>query len=423
MRGLRIKRKREKTFYGWTIVAVSFFVNLILFGLSIHAFTTLVKPIEDDFGWSRKAISAAMAFGSLSMAIAAPFVGGLIDRIGARFVMPAGAGIIGVCCLLLSRMENLIHFYVLYGIAGVGQAAAGVIPVSLVISNWFHVKRGRALGVAMVGTGLGGTVFVPVVTWIIVNWDWRTAYAFAGWMIFLTIPMTLGFIRTRPSEKGLLPDGGIVSRNEVEEIVGLSVKEAVRTTSFWLIGVMMFLYGALSLGMVVHLMSYLTDVGHSAGAAALIFSVMTGLAIVGKVGTGFIADRWGLRRAVALTYALMITGILLVLGARSLLMAYAFAVVYGFSWGAPLLINPALTAESMGLRQFGAIFGILTLINTVGGATGAILGGLIYDATQSYVPVFILFALCMGAAGLSGLCTRKEIAGDPDASLHLSTST
>jgi len=414
-----MKEERGKPFYGWTIVAVSFFVNLILIGLSIHAFTALVKPIEDELEWSRKAISAAMAFASISMAISAPFVGRLIDRIGARFVMSAGAGIMALCCFLLSRTESLLYFYTLYGIAGVGQAAATIIPVSLVISNWFHLKRGRALGIAMAGTGLGGMIFVPIVTWIVVNWGWRTAFVFAGSMILLMIPVTLGFVRTRPSEKGLLPDGGIVSKSVVEESDGLTVQEAMRTTSFWLIGVMMFLYGALVMGMIVHLMSYLTDIGHSPGVASLIFAIMTALTVVGKIGIGFIADRWGLRKAVSLTYALIITGILLLFGAEALIVAWIFAVVYGFAAGAPLLINPSLTVESMGLRQFGVIFGSLTLLQTVGSGTGAFLAGFVYDTTQSYIPLFILFAVSMLVAGFCGLGTRKEIAGNPDASAEV----
>lgn len=91
-------------------------------------------------------------------------------------------------------------------------------------------------------------------------------------------------------------------------------------------------------------------------------------------------------------------------------MAVFFAVVYGFAAGAPPLINPALTAESMGFRRFGAIFGSLTLLYTVGSGTGSFLAGLIYDTSQSYVPVFILFSGSMVVAGSCGLCTRKETA-------------
>jgi sugar phosphate permease len=418
-----MKSNQGTPFYGWTIVAVSFLVNLTVFGLSIHGFTALVKPIEEELEWSRKAISAAMACASLSMAIAAPFVGRLIDRIGARFVMPAGAGIMGVCCLLMSRMQSLSSFYILYGIAGVGQAAATMIPISLVISNWFHVKRGRALGIAMAGTGLGGMIFVPIVTWVITNWGWRTAFLFAGTVILLTIPTTLGLIRTRPSEKGLLPDGESVSKGDMVESEGLTVQEAVRTTSFWLIGAMMFLFGAVVMGVVVHLMSYLTDIGHSRRTASFVFAVMTALTVVGKIGIGFIADRWGLRQALALTYSLITAGILFLLGAKSLLVACASVVVYGFAAGAPLLINPALTAECIGLRQFGAVYGSLTLISTLGTGIGAFLAGAVYDTTQSYIPVFVLFAVCMVVAGLCGLGTRKEIRADPDVYLKPQAST
>jgi predicted MFS family arabinose efflux permease len=395
-------------YYGWYLVALCFVVNFLVLGLATHSFTVYMKPLEETFAWSRKAISAAMAFATLAMALAAPSIGRLIDRVGARVVMALGAGVLGVSALLLSRTESLWHFYVLYAIAGVGQGAATVIPISVVISNWFHAKRGRALGIVMTGTGLGAIVIVPLTTWMVVHWGWRTAFFVGGCIILSVIPLNLLFIRTSPAEKGLMPDGGIVAEGEAEDLEGITVREAVRTTSFWLIGTMMLLSAFVGMGILFHLMPYLTDIGHSAGTAALVIALYGGFTVVGKILIGLVVDRRGVRPAVVLTYGMILAGVLLLMGSKGFVIACAFAVIYGFAAGAPLVINPALAAACVGLRHFGAIFGVLTLISTFGVAAGAFFTGAVYDAAKSYIPVFALFVVLTVVAGACGTMARKE---------------
>ncbi len=402
-----MRQGRGEVFHGWYIVAVCFVVNFIVFGISINTFTVYVKPIEAEMGWLRGEISLGIMVGALSMGAAAAFIGRLIDRVGARVVMAAGAMVVGVVSMLLAQAQSLTYFYGMFVVSGVGQAGATIIPISLVISNWFEVKRGKALGIAMTGTGLGAMVMVPVTSWIVVSWDWRTAFFSMGCVILLTVPMTLLLIRTRPSDMGLLPDGGEVTDAAPTRPGGLSVPEAFRTPAFWLIGSMMFLAGLVAMGIGVHLMPYLTDIGHPEATASLIISIISGLTVVGKIGLGFVVDRWGLQRTLVLAYGVLVVGILLLTGAKALPVACVFAVVYGFAIGAPLLINPALTAECMGLANFGAVFGVLTLLNTIGVAIGAVLTGVVYDNVGSYLPAFVLFVVLTVVAGCCGVLARR----------------
>ncbi len=394
-------------YYGWYLVAVCFIINFLVLGISMHSFTVYVGPLEAEFGWTRRAISAAMALGTVGAALAAPLVGRLIDRVGARFVMAAGASLLGVVALLLPRTDSLPYFYALYGIAGVGQSAATVVPISVVISHWFKARRGRALGIVMTGTGLGAMLTVPLTTWIVVNWGWRTSYLVGGCIILSMVPLSLLFVRTRPAEKGLLPDGGIVSEAEPEENEGLTLPEAIRTASFWLIAVMMFLHSLATMGILIHLMPYLTDVGHLAGTAAMVISIYGGMTVIGKIGIGFVTDRVGVRTALAVTYVLLVAGVLLLMGSTTSWVAWLFAVAFGFSAGAPLVINPALTAICLGLRHFGAVFGVLTLVGTIGVGTGAFLTGAIYDTAGSYTPAFALYIFLLLVAALCGFRARE----------------
>jgi MFS family permease len=398
-----------RVFYGWYIVAVCFLVNFVVFGISVNTFTVYVKPIQADLGWSRGQISLAISLGAVAMGLAAPFIGRLLDRIGAKPAMASGAAIVGLCTMLLSRTQSLPWFYSMFVASGIGQGAATIIPISLVISNWFSAKRGKALGIAMTGTGLGAMLMVPVTSWLVVHWGWRTSYLIAGCIILSMVPVNLLFIRTRPSDLGLLPDGGVSAQAETPAAEGLGVPEAIRTQAFWMIGAMMVLAGVVAMGVGVHLMPYLTDIGHAEARASLIIAGISGMTVIGKIGMGSIADRWGVRPAVALAFGLILIGILLLMGAGRLGIAFAFAIVYGFAIGTPLIVNPALTAELLGLAHFGAVFGILTLLNTGGAALGAVLTGRLYDLAGSYTPAFLLFTALAVAAGLCGLSARRAI--------------
>ena len=401
-----------RVFYGWYIVAVCWVVNFFVFGISVNTFTVYVKPIQADLGWSRGEISLAISLAAVAMGMGAPFIGRLIDRIGARLAMAAGAAVIGVCTILLSKAQSLPYFYAIFIVSGIGQGAATIIPVSMVISNWFTAMRGKALGLAMTGTGLGAMVMVPVTTWIVANWGWRTSYTIMGCIILLMVPLNLLLIRTRPSDRGLQPDGGLVAPEEPASAQGLTVAEAVKTQTFWMIGAMMVLAGLVAMGVGVHLMPYLTDIGHTESRASLIIAVISGMTFLGKISLGFIADRWGVRPAVALAFGLILSGIALLMGAGALPVAVAFAIVYGLGIGAPLVVNPALTAERLGLKHFGGVFGILTLLNTAGVALGAVLTGFIYDAAGSYIPALLLFVALTAVAGLCGVMARRAVDGD-----------
>jgi len=408
----QLQQTEKRLFYGWWIVAACFVVNFIVFGISVNTFTVYVKPIETDLGWSRASVSMAVTLAALAMGAVAPFIGRLIDRSGARVLMAAGAAIVGTCSLLISYANSLPYFYTLFVISGVGQAGATLIPVSFVISNWFSEKRARALGVAMTGTGLGAMVMVPVTSWIVSTWGRRVSYRIMGCLILTVVPVTLLIIRTSPSEMGLLPDGadhaGPNRETEIDASEGLSLGEALRTRAFWLIGSMMVLSGLSAMGVAVHLMPYLTDIGHLHAAAALIISIISGLTVAGKIGLGLLADHRGVRPTIGLSYAVMLVGLVLLLNAQSFAGACAFAVVWGFAIGSPLLLNPTLTAECLGLKNFGAIFGVLTLFNTVGAAAGAVLSGVIYDSAGTYVPAFVLYIVLLAIAGVCGVMARQE---------------
>jgi MFS family permease len=280
------------------------------------------------------------------------------------------------------------------------------IPCSLVISNWFTSRRGAAMGVAFAGTSVGGMVMSPIGNWIILNWGWRAAFVVSGAAILvLAVPLILLVIRTRPSDVGLEPylRAGEEGENDAE-IWGVSLKRAFSLSVFWKISLIMFVIGLVTSGLGTHCVAYLTDLEHSPTSAALAWSTVMGVMIVGILLSGPIADRWGARNAMIIDCTLFAVSIAIVVWARPYWVVLVFSVVYGLALGAPLVINPLLAGGYLGMRHFGAIYGVLNIMATVGAAIGPVATGVFFDAKETYLPVFWLFvALMLAAAAVAML--------------------
>lgn len=392
-----LSSRTPRFFYGFYVVAACFFVLFLCWGMVLNTFPIFVKPITVDMNWGRGALSLALLMGSVGSALTAPIAGVLIDRIGARSVMTVGVFIIGLGLLAGSTVSQLWQLYIVFALIGCGLMCSTVIPCSLVISNWFVSRRGAAMGVAFSGTSVGGMVMSPIANWMILNWGWRAAFALSGVVILvLAIPLTLFVIRTRPGEKGLEPyhRPEVVGEGE-EEAWGVTVKQAFSLPVFWQISLIMLVIGLVTSGVGTHCVAYLTDLEHSPTSAALAWSTVMGVMIVGILLSGPIADRWGARNAMLIDCALFVVSIVVLAWARPYWVVLVFSVIYGLALGAPLVINPLLTSGYLGMKHFGAVFGVLNIMGTVGAALGPVGAGIFFDTQKTYLPVFYFFAALM----------------------------
>jgi MFS family permease len=389
--------RTPRFFYGFYVVAACFFVLFLCWGMVLNTFPIFVKPITVDMNWGRGALSLALLMGSVGSALAAPIAGVLIDRIGARSIMTTGASIIGLGLLAGSRVSQLWQLYIVFALIGCGLMCSTVIPCSLVISNWFASRRGTAMSVAFSGTSVGGMVMSPIANWIILNQGWRAAFALSGVVILvLAIPLTLFVVRTHPADKGLEPYRGPEMDGEGEEEAwGVSVKRAFSLPVFWQISTIMLVIGLVTSGLGTHCVAYLTDLEHSPTSAALAWSTVMGVMIVGILLSGPIVDRWGAKNAMLIDCALFVVSIVVLAWARPYWVVLVFSVIYGLALGAPLVINPLLTSGYLGMKHFGAIFGVLNIMGTVGAAIGPVGAGIFFDAEKTYLPVFYFFAALM----------------------------
>ncbi len=352
--------------------------------------------------WGRGELAVALLVGSVVSAIASPVAGTVIDRIGAKKVMAIGAAVVGISIIIESRITELWHLYVLFGCIGLGLMCSTIIPCSLLISNWFISRRGAAMSAAFVGTSFGGMVMSPVANWIILNYGWRTAFVASGSTILIVvIPLILFVIRTHPVEMGLKPyQQGKSEDASADEVRGVGVKDAFSLKVFWQIAAIMLILSVAYGGLGNHCVAYLTDLGHSPTRAAFAWSLVMGAMVLGKIAFGPLADRWGAKVAMAISCVLFSISIGFLIFASPYWVVLVFASIYGFACGAPLVINPLLTGDYLGVKNFATLYGILNIMGTIGGAIGPVGAGYIFDAYNSYLPVFYFFIPLMLVCGL-----------------------
>jgi MFS family permease len=413
---------RSKIFYGYFVVAGCFVTLFVLWGMLLNTFPILLKPMGDDMGWGRGPIMIAMLMGALGTAVAAPIAGKMVDRFGARPVMIAGALLTGVLLLGGAYMINqLWHLWVTFFFGGFGTMTATLIPCSALVSNWFVERRGTAMGVAFSGTSIGGMITSPIINWIIMNFGWRAAFVTTGaTLVVFVIPVVFFLIRSHPSDMGVEPYRGAAAETGDDGITwGVGVKEAFSEPAFWQIAAVMLIVGIVTGGVNNHCPAYLNDIGHSKTMAAYAWAAVMGAMSVGKLAIGRASDRFASQKMMAFACALLSLGILILPFSTPYSVVMIFAIIYGPACAAPLVLNPLLTSQNLGMKNFGAIFGILSIMGAVGGAAGPVAAGMYFDKTETYLPIFYVFVGLMLAAGVCSLfikpvSLRDAIAAEVD---------
>jgi MFS family permease len=402
--------RRSGRFYGLYIIAACFFVLFVCWGTVLNTFPIFLKPIAEDMNWGRGALALSLLVGAIGTAVSAPIVGLLVDRIGARSVMAVGAAIVGLGVMAASRVAHLWQLYAVFAVMGCGLMGSTIIPCSLVISNWFVSRRGAAMSGAFAGTSVGGMVMSPIANWLILDYGWRTAFLFNGaFIVLMAVPVILLVIRTHPSEMGLEPyKRGAALGESGDEVWGVSVKEALSLPVFWQIAAIMLVMAVAEGGVTNHCVAYLTDLGHSPTRAAFAWSVLMGVMVLGKLASGPIADRWQAKNAMVITCLLLSVSIVILNMAEPYWAVLLFATIFGFATGAPLVLNALLTGNYMGMRNFGAIYGVLNILLTVGGAAGPVGTGIFFDSQKTYLPVFYFFAALMLVIAAVSMLLKPE---------------
>jgi sugar phosphate permease len=373
---------------GWFIVACLFVVLLLIGGSGANTFGVFVPALLKAFPhWSRTRVALLPSALFFSWGVSVIPVGWLLDRVEARIVMIFGAIAAGGAFLIASRSNSFTPMIAAYLLLGLGISTGTLGPAAFVLANWFEARRGLAMGIAMAGTTAGGMAMTLVANHVILESGWRAAYAALGVpMIVVVVPLVALVVRSRPpgAVKMSVAQGALL-------LEGFEPLEALRTRSFWMLVIAHLCFGLVAAGTVVHMIAYLEGLGYNAGSAALAMSILFGLAGLGKVAMGYVADRIGARLALVAVFASGALAFLPLFGAAHVFLLAVFILASGVAAGAPLALLPLLLAESLGRRRFGALGALAGVAGTIGAALGPLIAGRIFDLTGSYAGAFELF--------------------------------
>lgn len=442
--------KSSGIFYGWWIAAISTVALLISNGLTIGGLPVFYKYIQEDLvrlgtvTVDKKDAMTGLAAG-LTFLLAGIFslvVGLLLKKIKLKIVMIAGCLVLGSALMLYSFATTPLHIYLSHSLFGLALGLVGVMIQTVLISNWFRRLRGTAMGIVLVGTSLGGAIIPRIATPLIEEYGWRAAIQTMSLLVwFVLLPGVILFVRDRASDFGLNFDGDKSSsdfglrnadlkgeansnreksdlaiaeinnpetnqseiRNSKSEI-GVSLGEAVKTPTFWLLALCaaLIFYPIFTISQQFNL--YLQNtVKVSAETASIAQSILFVTSVAGKFLFGWLCDRFPTRVVIMICCGIMFLATLMLLGFLNAGTIYVFLIPFGLGYGGTFVLIQLLAVESFGLRDVGKILGLLTLIETFGGFVGSVITGRLASAANGdYTLAFYGVTV---AAGLAFLMT------------------
>jgi len=413
----------RRPFYGWIIVGVSFLIGFTESGVFQNILSIFMKPMVDEFGWSRAAVTGAIAFGSLSGGLLSLAVGPILDRYGPRMVTFWG---ILLLSLGLGAMMFATRIWQLYLFFGIGRMVAiGVLSlsVSVSIANWFVRLRGRAMGITKIGDRLGSALLPLMVQFMILALGWRMAWGALGAVVFLMsgIPALL-FLRHRPEDMGLWPDGAspvsdkggtIHPADRLEASDGDSEPvwtraQATRTKAFWVLIVLNSLIPFAQAGINFHIYPFLTDQGFSATTAVWILTTFAVSGMAGSAAWGILTERFPIQRL--LTANVIGNGLIFLLlywavqfrfdGALGTATIFLLAALHGIFHGGRNPMIPVIWANFFGRRSLGSIYSIGNPFYFTANAIGPVFAGLFFDLFGNYSFPFYFFVIIFLISGI-----------------------
>jgi MFS family permease len=411
-----------RIFYGWWIVLAAFLNLFFAVGIIFYGFPVFYPAFVASLGFTRTQVTQGFLLGFLVVGL--PFgllAGALIDRIGARWVILSGVGFIGIPLILMGSMTRFWQYELLCIAEVLGYTLAGPIANQVLVSRWFQARRGRAMGYAYLGLGLGGVVSPQLANLLVRNFGWRHALEIIGAFILIVLfPVGFWITRSAPVEMGLAPDGVSPDRSanaDLNEPASSGISAAVRTANFWLILVgATLVIGAIN-AVIQHFILVMKDSGYSATTAARFLSILLASSLGGRVLVGYFADRFKKKNTMALFYLLLGGAIPLLYIAHRPLAALAFAIVFGFAMGADYMLIPLVTAECFGVASLGKLLALIIMGYSIGQWLAPWMAGRIFDTYHSYNLAWSILSIAslLGAAAINSIsvpsATRPVDAG------------
>ena len=430
---------RPTLFFGWYVVAASFVIMFLNAGARLMI-GVLVKPMIADFGWSRSEVSAAVLVNMAVFSVAIIVAGRLYDRYGPKRIILVSSLLFSGGLMLMAVMTSLWQFILFYGVISAAGLGGTTSPIfGAIVSRWFERKRGSAISLAMSGTSLGQFALVPLFTAFLLDEGWRSTMLWVG-VLCLVVNVVLVFwvLRGDPKDLGKEPYGHVevaAAGAPATATIGapatatpgappapapaaapavsleprsLGLREAMRTRSFWLFTVAMFVCGAGDFLLTTHLVPMATDHGVPTSTAVAMLAWFGLMSLGGILLAGPASDLIGDRIPIALAFGLRVVLFLVVVRYQNAAAFWVLSLGFGFTFLITAPLTTTLMGRLYGFANIGLLGGFITTVHHLGGGLWAYLGGAVYDATGSYT---VAMAISAAASALALVCTLliKEV--------------
>ncbi len=384
------------------VVATSFLALFAIVGIALYGLPFFYDSMVRDFGWSRARVTSGNAISKLLVGpLFGFFAGWMVDRFGPRRLMAAGILMAGIALVGLGAIHTLAGFYFFYLFNALGNVCGGPLPNQVLLSRWFTTTRGRAMGFAYLGIGIGGALVPFLAVWLTRAVGWQGALqALGAGIVIVALPLTL-VVRESPEQTSPTSPNA-------------SIAAVLRSPPFYLLLAGSMCSIAAVGGTNQHLKLFLSlDHGFTQAAAAQIASLVLASSLVGRLGMGWLADRFPKKYVMLLIYLLVASAIPLLFlvgtegagGAGGTGAIYLFAVIFGIGLGGEYMVIPLMAAELFGVRVLGRAMGVVLTADGVAEAVAPVLVGRMHDVAGSYATGFVAvigFALA-GAVAISFL--------------------
>ena len=394
---------------GWWIVLATASGQLIQGGFVFWCMGLYTATFEDVFGAPRAQINLIETCLTVATNLLSPVAGILIDRWSIRHLMIIGMVAMGLGLLILSQAGTLFQVWVVWAsLIPLGVLLIGAIPSAALVSRWFIRRRGLALGLTATGSSLGGFLVPPLMTWLFLEWDWRTGLQVGACICFAVIPIFFWLLRNEPADLGLSGEPNEASANSSKHTAETisadagdwGIPQLLRSQIFWLQMIVSGSLLAVTLGMLANLSLHAKDLGVTGQSTAVLYSIIAICSFSGKALTGYLMDRFGIQRCGYLICAFLSSGLMILLSVQNYsgLVAGAFVMGLGYGGVVPLWTN--MPARAFGAGSVGRALGVMNPLHIPITATSAPLAGYISDTTGSYDGVFWMYGTCCAVAAI-----------------------
>jgi sugar phosphate permease len=404
-----VERRRSQSL----AIATAFLALFSIVGLALYGLPFFYDFFVRDLGWTRQQVTSGNALSKLVVGPLFGFLAGtVVDRFGPRRLMLFGILIAGLALVGLGGTATLAAFYVFYLMNALGNVCGGPLPNQVLLSGWFDAGRGRAMGIAYLGIGIGGALVPLLAHELTQALGWRTALQVLGvLMVVVAFPVAF-LVHDPPGTTGRRPAPPAPLRAAPAAAPdSASLGRVLRQPAFYLLALgSMASIGAVG-GTMQNLKLYLAgDRGLSQGESATVLSLVLGSSLAGRVLMGWLADRWPRKYVMLLIYSIVAGSIPLLVAAPTPGMVRAAAVVFGVGLGGDYMIIPLMAADLFGLRLMGRVMGIVLTADGVAEATVPMAVATIRDNSGSYGPGFVLLVglAVVGATAVAFLPGRAR---------------